>query len=277
MSGVILWGLVPLAVALGTTLGVTPLVRRAARRLGFIAKPSTDRWHAKPTALLGGVGVFAGFLAGLLSTLVIAEGVPQGLGGAGSIGIGILLAATVMFVSGLVDDWVRLNPSAKLIFQVVAAAVLISFGVIYPITPWLSVNILLTLVWFMGLTNAMNLIDNMDGVAAGVGCVAALFLAVTFALEGAWHYTALCLALAGATAGFLPYNSHPASIFMGDSGSLFIGALLAGVGAAYPGTATGSIVYVMFVPVLIVIIPLLDTCLVAVTRTMSRTGSWASA
>jgi UDP-GlcNAc:undecaprenyl-phosphate/decaprenyl-phosphate GlcNAc-1-phosphate transferase len=269
VSSVILWSLVPLVVALGTTLAVTPLVRASARRLGFIAEPSADRWHGKPTALLGGVGVFAGFLTGFISTLVVTGAVPGSLGGVGKTGVGILLAATVMFVSGLVDDWVRLNPSAKLIFQVVAASVLISFGVIYPVTPWLSVNILFTLVWFLGLTNALNLIDNMDGVAAGVSCVAAVFLAVTFALGGAWHYTALCLALAGATAGFLPYNSHPASIFMGDSGSLFIGALLAGIGAAYPGTATGSIVYVMFVPVLIVIIPLLDTCLVAVTRTVA--------
>ncbi|MDP9347689.1 MAG: hypothetical protein M3P24_00865, partial [Gemmatimonadota bacterium] len=170
---------------------------------------------------------------------------------------------------GLADDRYKLRPATKLIFQSLAAAILISFGVLYPVTPWTIVNVLVTFFWFLALTNALNLLDNMDGVAVGVAGIAALFLAATFVLEGAWMLGAVCLALAGAAFGFLPYNFHRASIFMGDSGSLFIGALLSGMGAAYPGTASASIVSVLSVPALIVVIPILDTFLVTVARTLA--------
>jgi NNP family nitrate/nitrite transporter-like MFS transporter len=111
-------------------------------------------------------------------------------------------------------------------------------------------NVLLTFFWFLGLTNALNLLDNMDGVAVGVAGIAALFLAGTFALESAWVHAGVCAALAGGALGFLPYNFNRASIFMGDSGSLFLGAMLAGLGAAYPDTAPASIVSVLFIPTL---------------------------
>lgn len=263
----------PLWVAFGaaflTTLAATPLVRGFARRLGLVAAPSADRWHAKPTALLGGIAVYAGFLAGAAIVVVDflrGSGAAEGLS---RTGVGIILAATLMFLVGLADDRLKLRPTTKLIFQSLAAAILISFGVLYPVTPWTTVNVLITFFWFLALTNALNLLDNMDGVAVGVAGIAALFLAMTFAWEQAWFLTSICLAFAGATAGFLPYNFHRASIFMGDSGSLFLGAILAGMGAAYPSEAPASIVSVLFVPALIVIIPILDTVLVTVTRTVA--------
>jgi UDP-GlcNAc:undecaprenyl-phosphate GlcNAc-1-phosphate transferase len=181
----------------------------------------------------------------------------------------VLASSTIMFLVGLADDKLRLRPSTKLIAQGVAAAVAVSLGVVYPLTPWPVVNVLATVFWFLALTNALNLLDNMDGVAAGVGAIAAAFLAATFLVEGQWALAAVCLALAGAAFGYLPYNFNPASIFMGDSGSLFMGSLLAGLGAAYPTTASGSIVSVLFVPALIVIIPILDTLLVTITRTLA--------
>ena len=269
--------LLPLLGAMAVTLLLVPVCRVLAPRLGMVAAPSADRWHEKPTPLLGGAAVYAGFIAGGLLTLVVrdrglsaatiaASGKPLGVSWPW---IGVLLAATVMFVVGLADDKLKLNPTTKLMFQAVAAAVLVSFGVIYPLTPWLTVNVLLTIFWFIALTNAMNLLDHMDGVAIGITAIAALFLAVTLYLDGAYIIAAASLALAGAALGFLPYNFPRASIFMGDAGSMFVGSLLAGLGAAYPSKASASVVSVLFVPAAIVIIPIIDTLFVTTTRTLA--------
>lgn len=262
--------LLPFAAAFAGTLALTPLVRAFARSVGLVAKPTADRWHVRPTALLGGIAVYGGFLVGALTALWVG-GVESGgvLKVLGRPGVGIMLSSSLMFLVGLVDDKLRLRPATKLVFQGLAAGIVISFGVVYPVTPWTMVNVLVTFFWFLALTNALNLLDNMDGVAIGVAGIAALFLSVTFAMEGAWVLAAVCIALAGSALGFLPYNFHRASIFMGDSGSLFLGSLLASMGAAYPSTASASIVSVLFVPALIVIIPILDTLLVAVARTLA--------
>jgi UDP-GlcNAc:undecaprenyl-phosphate/decaprenyl-phosphate GlcNAc-1-phosphate transferase len=260
--------LLPFLAALTVTLALTPAVRAFARTMGLVAAPRQDRWHDKSTALMGGMAVYAGFLAGAAAALWTTSNASTT--GPGFIrGVGVVLASTLMFLAGLADDKLKLRPATKLIFQAVAAAIVISFGVIYPATPWTTVNVLVTVFWFIALTNALNLLDNMDGVAVGVAGIAAVFLAVTFVWEGQWTLGSMCLALAGAAFGFLPYNFSRASIFMGDSGSLFIGALLAGLGAAYPSTAPASIVSVLFVPALIVIIPIADTLLVTVARTFA--------
>jgi UDP-GlcNAc:undecaprenyl-phosphate/decaprenyl-phosphate GlcNAc-1-phosphate transferase len=261
--------LLPLAAAFLAALALTPVIRAVARSAGLIAAPSKDRWHAKPTALLGGAAVYGGFLVGIAVALLAVGDASTMWETLGRPGLGILLGSSLMFLVGLADDRLRLRPSTKLIFQGLAAAIVISFGVIYPVTPWTVVNVLVTFFWFLALTNALNLLDNMDGVAVGVAAVAALFLAMTFFWEGAIVLAAVCMALAGAALGFLPYNFHKASIFMGDSGSLFIGGLLASLGAAYPATAPASIISVLFVPAAIVIIPILDTLLVTVSRTLA--------
>jgi UDP-GlcNAc:undecaprenyl-phosphate GlcNAc-1-phosphate transferase len=174
-----------------------------------------------------------------------------------------------MFLTGVIDDRFGMRPASKLVFQGLAAAIVVSFGVVYPISPWMPVNVVATILWFIALTNALNLLDNMDGVAAGISAIAALFLAATFGWERQWVLAGVCAAMAGASIGFLRYNWHPASIFMGDSGSLFIGALLAGLGASYPSTASRSIVPILFIPAVIVAIPILDTALVTLTRTLA--------
>ena len=257
------------ATSLATAAAVTPLVRATAVRYGLVAKPSGDRWHQRVTALFGGVAIYVGFLAGLAAVgLVGWQGGVEGMR-LGTAGWGIMLATSLMFVAGLADDFFHLPPASKLVLQGVAGTVLVGFGVVVPLTPWAPVNLLVTLFWFIALTNALNLLDNMDGVVAGVAALASGFLALSFAVDGAWALAGLCLALAGASLGFLFYNFSPASIFMGDSGSLFLGGVLASVGAAYPHTASGSIVSVLFVPALIVIIPILDTTLVTLTRTLA--------
>jgi UDP-GlcNAc:undecaprenyl-phosphate GlcNAc-1-phosphate transferase len=257
----------PSVAAFLATVLFTPLVRGVARRIGMVARPSKDRWHDQPTAMLGGVAVFAGFAIGVV--VILSLFTPVGGPVLGRSGLAVLVAGALMFVVGLVDDSLNVRPATKLIFQAVAAAVVISAGVVYPATAWTTVNVLLTFIWFLMLTNALNLLDNMDGVAVGVSGIAASFLAITFANEGSWILAMLGAALAGASFGFLPYNFSRASIFMGDSGSLFLGATLAAMGAAYPATAPASIVSVLFVPALIVIVPIVDTLLVSVARTLA--------
>lgn len=268
----------PFAAAMAAVLVLTPIARRLAHSLGIVAAPSPDRWHERPTALLGGAAIYAGFVVGAAVTWLLREGTASGTASASPLTplgvsapwIGVFLSATLMFVVGLVDDRIKLNPTTKLMFQAAAAATLISFGVVYPLTPWILLNVLVTFFWFMALTNAMNLLDHMDGVAVGVTGIAAVFLGLTLYLDGAHVIAGATLALAGAAFGFLPYNFPRASIFMGDAGSMFLGALLAGLGAAYPTRVpSASLVAVLFVPAMIVIIPIVDTTLVTVTRMLA--------
>jgi len=260
-----------LSASLAAALALTPALRALAFRLGVLARPAADRWHERPTPLLGGVAV-------LLATAVgvgVMGMLPAPRGGLGleralmrpALGVGI--SAGFMFVVGLVDDVVKLRPQLKFVLQALAGVALVSFGAIFPVTASYGVNVVVTLFWFVAVTNAFNLLDNMDGVAAGVAFVASLFLGIAFAQQDAWLHAALAWSITGAALGFLRYNFHPASIFMGDAGSLFIGSALAGLVVTSPSAVSGSLVSVLLVPLTIVAVPVLDTVLVTVTRTLS--------
>lgn len=254
--------LLPLFLSCGIAALGTVAVRSVARRRGWVLAPRVDRWHVKPTALYGGVAI--GLAAGL--TVLIAA--PASSFPANTAAIGVLGAAGVLFFVGLVDDARGLSPVGKFILQLGAGTILIVSGVIYPLTPWNPVNVLVTLFWFVGIVNALNLIDNMDGVAAGVAAVAATAFAALFAAAGDILLTVIALATAGAAVGFLFFNFKPASIFMGDVGSLFLGGMLAGFGAAYPLVDGVQGPAAVLVPGLILLVPILDTALVTVTRTL---------
>ncbi len=259
------------ALSLAVTLVVTPVVRALARSLGLIACPTADRWHQRPTALMGGIAIAAGTLVGVVAWFTIAA-----LGWSSDLTRlwprAVAASATFMLGVGLVDDLTRLRPQLKFSLQLLAGVVLVAGGATLALTPWHLINVLATVFWFVALTNAFNLLDNMDGVAAGVGAIAALFLGVMFAMQGAWFHAAVAWSLAGAALGFLRYNFHPASIFMGDAGSLFIGSLLAGLVMTSPASVSGSLVAVLFVPLAIVAVPIVDTALVTVTRTLASRG-----
>ena len=250
----------PLLSACGMAAVGTVIVRATALRFNLVVAPREDRWHVKPTALYGGVAIAIAAWAALISRR--AELFAHPAAGA------ILGATAVLFVVGLIDDARGMGPVGKFILQLIAGSVLIVSGVVYPLTPWNPVNVLVTLFWFVGIVNALNLLDNMDGVTAGVAAVAAAAFAAFFAEAGDLVLMALSLATAGAAAGFLFFNFKPASIFMGDVGSLFLGGMLAGLGAAYPiaGGTHGSVALV--VPALVLMIPILDTVLVTVSRTL---------
>ncbi|MDZ4699293.1 MAG: hypothetical protein SH809_06290 [Rhodothermales bacterium] len=237
------------------TLLATPVVIRLAHRQQWVAKPRADRWHEKPTALMGGIAMYAG--AGLCLLGMTALSLPWS----------IWLGATIMFVTGLVDDLVTIRPLTKLAAQVVAAGVMVldgfTFGAGWPV--WASVPV--TFLWLIGVTNALNLLDNMDGLAAGIAGVASLVLAILFSLGGDLVGFGAATALAGATAGFLVFNFKPARIFMGDSGSLFLGYMIAGLSLLTQSDTAGMPpLAVVLVSALVLAIPIFDTTLVTIVR-----------
>lgn len=260
------------AVAFSAAIAATPLVALLSRRSGRVAAPSPNRWHAEPTALFGGVAIAVGFVSALLvgfshevSSVWLASPMLRIAPAAG-----VVTAALMMFAAGFADDLVALRPTTKLVLQTAAAAVMVSFGVTLQLTPWTLVNGVVTFVWFVGITNALNLLDNMDGVAAGVAAIAAGAFAVLFGMAGMYVPAGLALALAGACAGFLAFNVRPARIFMGDCGSLFVGSLLAGLGAVYSLGDSNGFLLGAAIPVLVLCVPIFDTTLVTYARLTAR-------
>lgn len=251
--------LIPPAVSLVLALALTPVVRALARSWGFVAKPKVDRWHKNPTAMMGGVGIW---LAVMGTYLILVPHTQQGWVVVG--------AASFLFLVGLVDDWLHVKPYQKLIGQVVGAAIVVNYGLVLPWTRSLPVNMLITIFWLIGITNAINLLDNMDGLATGIAAIASCFLTYNFLSSNQSTEAMMMAVFAAALLGFLVYNSNPASIFMGDSGSMFIGFFLAG--AALVNVAGGrsrSFVPVLAVPILVLFIPIFDTTFVTILRKLS--------
>ena len=240
------------------SLVLTYLVRAKTHRLGLVAAPRKDRWHQKPTALMGGLAIYLSFI---ICFFIFAPGLWRAYP--------ILIAGTVLFATGLIDDLVQLKPYIKLVMQLVAASMVVFAGLYLPWTNIQVVNQFLTIFWLVGITNAVNLLDNMDGLAGGIALIACVFLAINFLLNGQVVEAALPLALAGAIAGFLWFNFNPATIFMGDCGSMFLGFTLGGLALLSSMWRTRNISAVLLTPVLILLIPIFDTCVVTVTRKLS--------
>jgi UDP-GlcNAc:undecaprenyl-phosphate GlcNAc-1-phosphate transferase len=245
------------AAGLVASAVLTFLVRAIARRQGFVAKPRADRWHRKPTALFGGVGIFGAFLFSALFRY------PGHIAGDGL----LLLCAGGMFCIGFVDDLIQLKPYTKLVGQVVVCTVFTMFGMRLH---WLSSEVAdqaLTVFWLVGITNALNLLDNLDGVAGGISVIASGFLVYFCHVSGQTTSAALCAAFSGATAGFVLFNFNPASIFMGDCGSLFLGFFLGGVTMVnFNYGVRRNVIAVLSVPVLLLLLPIVDTTLVTISR-----------
>lgn len=245
-------------VALVATVVLTPLVIRAARRFGWVDRPRADRWHESATALMGGIAIFGGATLGVLWS---ASWDPVGMLWAG---------ASLLFAAGLIDDVRHIPPAAKLTAQVVATGLLISAGYVFgPQWPlWLSLP--LTFLWVVGITNSINLLDNMDGLAAGVAGIAALVLTLFATLVGSSGGAVLGASVAGAALGFLVFNFKPARIFMGDCGSLFLGFSIAALALmVQQQSAVGGPVAAALVPLAVLAVPIFDTTLVTVVRKLS--------
>jgi UDP-GlcNAc:undecaprenyl-phosphate GlcNAc-1-phosphate transferase len=249
-----------------TSLVGIPLVRRISFRWNAVAQPRQDRWHRKPTPLLGGVGIFAAFLLTILTLSLL-------YGEALEIRWGLLAGSGMVFLLGLYDDIKQMTPPAKLLGQILAAALVVFLGYTTNFfTPRIPDNILaqipntlLTFIWLVGITNAINLLDNMDGLAGGLALIAAAILSFFFWRVDNESLLLISLALGGSLLGFLIFNFPPASIFMGDSGSLFLGFTLAVLAIARQPQAS-NVFAVMGVPTLLFLLPILDTILVTFTR-----------
>ncbi len=251
--------LLPIAVSFVLALVLTPVVAALARHYGVVAKPKTDRWHKKPTAMLGGVAIF---LSVLIPNLFLVPDTTYEYV--------IIRASTFLFVVGLVDDLIHLKPYQKLIGQVLGAAYVVYYGLSLPWTRSPLINMALAIFWLIAITNAINLLDNMDGLAAGIAIIAAGFLALSFVNTGQYIDAVILLCFASALLGFLIYNSNPASIFMGDCGSMFVGFFLASSALVnVSGGRSRSFLPVLAVPILVLFIPIFDTTFVTILRKLS--------
>jgi len=243
------------ASALVLALSSTPVMRLVALRFGVVDQPAARKIHANPVPLLGGAAIYIAFIL-VLFLLGDRRYIHEV--------IGIFIGATLMSLMGVLDDRWGLGSYIKLGGQLLAAAILIYSGVQVRLWGnWLDIAV--TMVWVVGITNAMNLLDNMDGLSGGIAMIAAVFFTLLAALSDQYLVGALAAALAGGCAGFLVYNWNPAHIFMGDTGSLFLGFLLAAVGIKLRFPANSDTITWM-IPVLVLGVPVFDTSLVFLSR-----------
>ncbi len=248
------------AGALVLAMGATPAARRLAARVGFIDRPDTRRVHKRPVPRLGGAAIY---LAVVAVTVALGERYKFTQFGA------ILVGATGVSFMGLIDDRWGLRPLVKMLIQVLAALLLYVNGIHVGTFHQPALNLAVTVLWVVFITNAINFLDNMDGLAGGVSAIAAAFFALMCSFSGQYLVGALSVAVLAACLGFLFYNLNPASIFMGDSGSQFLGFTLAAIGVKLRFPDNVNFVTWM-VPVLVLGLPIFDTTLVILSRLRRR-------
>src|SRR2546426_3725766 len=248
-----------LLVAFGRSVALPLVSERLARRFGLVARPVADRWHRQTIPMLGGIAIVVGTL---VPAVVVAR--------TSANFVALAIVATAMALVGLVDDVRRLSPQAKLLAQLLLGSVLLFLGFSLRLTGFPLADVLLTLFWVVGITNAFNLLDNMDGLSSTIAIVTAAFRLLFFVWEGDLAGALVTVAFIGAVGGFLTRNFPPAKIFMGDTGSLFLGFFLAGLSlVADQSPYSRGVAAVLIIPVLLLSIPIFDTAFVTVTRIMT--------
>lgn len=246
------WLLAFVSSSLVAILG-TPILRRFALASDFVDKPGNHKSHVHPIPYLGGVALMLSVLVGMLFQSRAAPRVGA-----------IILAASALGAVGLIDDHRTVTPRLRILIEMAAGAVAIVAGLRVSVTGTAPVDILITLVWIVGITNALNLLDNMDGLAAGTATVVSLSVFALAILGDQSVLATVSAAVAGACLGFLVYNRRPASIFMGDAGSLFLGFVLAVLTVDVTPESTPPMSFA--VPVMLMALPLLDTATVILGR-----------
>jgi UDP-GlcNAc:undecaprenyl-phosphate GlcNAc-1-phosphate transferase len=244
----------PFVITLPASLLTTAVTIRIARRMGWLVHPRPDRWSQAPVAKFGGVSILLAF-----SVAVFAFRGPRPL-------MTLALLTIAMGLVGLVDDVFQLRPSYKFAAQFAIAAVAVWSGIVYQLFQGASLNYAFTFLWILGVTNALNLLDNMDGLAAGVSVIAAASLLLIGHSSGPMAIG--LVAMAASLLGFLVFNFHPAKIFMGDTGSLAVGFFLACSAVSEAGHVS-AMFSIVFVPGLVLFLPIFDTVLVSITRRLN--------
>lgn len=243
--------------ALGVAYTGTPLAQRAALAFGFVKQPGARHIHSSPIPLLGGAAMYVGFVVALLAFNSNARVEFQQLAG-------ILIGAAIVALFGLWDDRHSLRAIVKLIGEFLAASVIVWSGIRVELLHQPVLNLVMTFAWLVGISNALNFLDNMDGLAGGTAAIASAFFFLLAASNGQVLVASLSAALFGACLGFLRYNFSQARIFMGDAGSLFLGMVLAAV--AIKLRFENQAIVTWMIPVMVLGLPLFDTTLVTIAR-----------
>ena len=252
--------------ALAVTFILTPAVKNFAVQIGAVDKPDARKVHHGLVPRLGGLAIYAGFMVSVILTVGFTYEMT-----------GIMIGATCLVFVGIADDIVSLPAKVKLLGQILSAAVLVIFfdvnidwidlpyvGIIeFP----LFISIPLTIFWIIGFINTVNLIDGLDGLAAGIATIASIAIALLAFQMGQWVSAAAMVAMTGACLGFLQYNFNPAKIFMGDTGSMFLGYVIAAVSVM--GSMKTAAAAVLIVPLVALAVPITDTVLAIVRRRQS--------
>ncbi|MCI6085753.1 MAG: undecaprenyl/decaprenyl-phosphate alpha-N-acetylglucosaminyl 1-phosphate transferase [Selenomonas sp.] len=256
-------------IAAGVALFVTPGVIFFAKKTGAMDAPDARKVHKRPVPRIGGLGIYLAFMAAMLT---IVNEVPVEPDVAFELE-GLVVGGSLIVLLGLIDDYKNLPAKVKLVGQIVAACVLVigfdvridfitdPFGD-YLFLEWFAIPA--TVFWIVGLTNTVNLIDGLDGLAAGVSCIAATTIFLVALQQSIMFVAVFCAAIAGAAIGFLYYNFNPARIFMGDSGSMFFGYMLSGISVI--GAVKSAATIALIVPILALGLPILDTTIAIIRR-----------
>ena len=249
--------LLTFSVSLGAGLALTPWMARTAKNIGIVDRPDGElKNHREPVPYMGGLSVFVAFLIGFSAFYELDRQI-----------LAILLGGTLIVLLGFLDDIGNLRPATKLLGQALAVLIVMKAGVAIKIVflpPFIAYP--LSFIWLMGMTNAFNIIDIMDGLSTGVGAIACFFLFIVTASTGQTGIAYMILALMGALLGFLRFNFQPAQIYLGDAGSLFIGFMLGAMGMV--GIYATANPIAVLAPILILGVPIFDTLFVMMVRWM---------
>lgn len=268
--------LIPLIIS----LVLSPVSIKIAKRFGIIDIPSDKRrMHDVPKPCFGGMSIFvAASITILLIYFFMGDFLPFAIVSKEPIGklVGILVGGLIIFIVGLVDDIKDMKPLVKLFFQFVAASITFALGVRIPTigilglhftadTAGLIFSFFITVIWIVGITNTINLIDGLDGLANGVSVISSIAISYAAYIHGQYTVSLAMIALAGAALGLLPFNFYPAKTFMGDSGAMFLGFMLASISLV--GPAKSATIVTLMIPVLVLGVPIFDILFAIVRRT----------
>ncbi len=256
--------IVAFTIALAVAYFATPRVKDFAIKVGALDAPDDRKVHTKSIPRMGGLAIYAAFVLAVLASMYVSREV-----------VGLLVGGTVILIVGIIDDLKPLSARVKLLGQIMAAAVLVMFDIkiewlTNPFGEMIYVEYLaipLTILWVVGLTNTVNLIDGLDGLAAGVSTIASVTILLVALQQNFWTVAVLTAALAGSALGFLQHNFNPAKIFMGDTGSMFLGYMLAAISIL--GTVKSAATIALIVPIVALGLPILDTAFAIIRRYMS--------
>lgn len=251
----------PFMLAMFVSYVLTPYIKKLAFKIGAVDRPDNRKVHKKIMPRLGGLAIYIAFMIGCVASMEITWDI-----------FGILLGGTLIVALGVADDVYQLPAKVKLLGQIAAACVLVIFDIRIewinnPLGGYFYLDMLsipFTIFWVISFTNVVNLIDGLDGLAAGVSAIASLTVILVAVQMGYFHVAVLTAALAGAIIGFIRYNFNPATIFMGDTGSMFIGYMLAAI-SVYGAVKTAATI-ALIVPAIALGLPILDTAFAIMRR-----------